>query len=240
VQRSIVEHRVHGIGAELRDGRGADPGRVLYGLSQPQWRVSVHSPGHIRTSHEPDAHLDGALAHRVLSDASASSAGRVELRRGDALLLDLVVLVREVRQVSFRRAGAREQPIRNGVVLSLLAGALCIGCSSRNAGDGSGYLGGEAGVLTCPAYPSDGACTGPAASYSADVAPIFAAHCTGCHGAKVHYADVRLDSYAAVLQHLTTARTQIQECVMPPDLPPVSVEEAGTLDCWCVGGQCAK
>ena len=125
---------------------------------------------------------------------------------------------------------------RRASAVSLIACVASLACSSESHGDGEGYLGGEAGVVTCPVRSSDNMCTGPAPSYATDVAPILAAHCTGCHSAKGEYPGVRLDSYSALVgssAHLSTGLLDAQGCLMPPaPLPPVPDPEVAVLSCW--------
>jgi hypothetical protein len=40
----------------------------------------------------------------------------------------------------------------------------------------------------------------PGSFYTVRIAPLFEAHCTGCHGAKIQKAQLRLDSFAFALQ----------------------------------------
>ncbi|HEX4476694.1 MAG TPA: hypothetical protein VH142_16515 [Polyangiaceae bacterium] len=121
-----------------------------------------------------------------------------------------------------------------------IACAACTGCSNSNLGDGAGYLGGEAGVASCPHYAER--CDGPAPTYATDVAPIFDAHCAGCHNPAGEYPTVRFDSYAAITnpadeQAVTSAPGLVHQCRMPPEpLPAVPIAEANVVDCWFATG----
>lgn len=66
--------------------------------------------------------------------------------------------------------------IRTSTAIACLAW-VAVACSSQNQGDGTGYSGGEAGVVACPVR--HGKCSGPAPSYATDVAPILDSHCVG-------------------------------------------------------------
>lgn len=132
------------------------------------------------------------------------------------------------------------------VVASWLACSLAAACSTEDHGDGEGYLGGEAGVVTCSVQFPDGACTGPTPSFATDVAPILDAHCTGCHNPDGEYPSIRFDTYAQSTNrmHISTALTLVGSCQMPPaPLPPVPNDEASILYCWvssCLSGKCVK
>ncbi len=127
--------------------------------------------------------------------------------------------------------------------------ATCASCSSANTGDGRGYLGGEAGVETCPVRPKT-ECPATPPSYAKDVAPILNGNCAGCHkaGGENPNPTRRLDSYNACNSNRTlwtTAQEQASTCVMPPaPLPPLPSDELVTLECWfdacLVAGRCPK
>jgi hypothetical protein len=121
-----------------------------------------------------------------------------------------------------------------------VACAACIGCSSTDLGDGAGYLGGEAAAVSCPQYAER--CQGPTPSYATNVAPIFDAHCAGCHNPAGEYPTVRFDSYAAITnpadeQAVSSAPGLVHQCRMPPEpLPAVPIAEANVVDCWYAKG----
>jgi hypothetical protein len=126
-----------------------------------------------------------------------------------------------------------------------LAVFVAVACSNENRGDGEGFLGGEAGVVpSCPMTSVDCPESGAPPTYSEDVAPILAAHCTGCHGPGGENQDVPLTSYAALTKKsgtslvAQTAIAGVQNCKMPPaPLPRLSEQERKTLVCWFAGGR---
>jgi hypothetical protein len=136
---------------------------------------------------------------------------------------------------------APPRPNSTSLVRDLLVVLLIsVGCSTTNPGDGRGFLGGEAGVVpACPMPLIDCPETGPPPTYADDVAPILAAHCTGCHGPGGENQDVLLTSYAALAKKNGTssiAQTAIADvlgCKMPPSpLLRVPEQEQKTLVCW--------
>lgn len=121
------------------------------------------------------------------------------------------------------------------LALALLAsGATVVACSSNDGvGQGRDYLGGEAGVATCPVV--NGKCSSSGPSYAADVAPILAAHCTGCHGPGGENADVPLNTYDAATAPKVKiiSASLVSVCKMPPPpLPSLSADDIATLRCW--------
>jgi cytochrome c553 len=122
-----------------------------------------------------------------------------------------------------------------GALIGLLAsGAAVVGCSSNDGvGQGRDYLGGEAGVASCPAVNAK--CSGSGPSYATDVAPILAAHCTGCHGPGGENADVPLDTFngATSPKVKIISASLVSACKMPPPpLPSLSADDIATLRCW--------
>jgi hypothetical protein len=115
---------------------------------------------------------------------------------------------------------------------------------SENPGNGNEVLGGEAGVVPpCPTNAIECPAADPPPTYTNDVAPILAAHCTGCHGPGGENQDVPLTSYALLMKRsgtstrAQTAIADIQNCKMPPaPLPRLSEAERTTLVCWFARG----
>lgn len=88
------------------------------------------------------------------------------------------------------------------------------------------------------ACPSDrpASCPSPSPTY-ADVAPIFAAHCTSCHSASGVMATRPLDTYDAIHRTRTTVQTELVKCEMPPaGEPKLSAAERQALLGWLVCG----
>lgn len=80
------------------------------------------------------------------------------------------------------------------------------------------------------------ACPSPAPAY-ADVAPVFAAHCTKCHGPDGVEATRPLDSYAHIVKLKSPVLNQIYACVMPPSPEPaLSSSERKLVLSWLVCG----
>ncbi len=95
----------------------------------------------------------------------------------------------------------------------------------------------------------------PESLYSQRVAPLFEAHCTGCHGVKRQKSELRLDSFAAVMRggkHGAVIRAggadeseliarimlpQTDEKAMPPlGKDPLSADEATVIKLWVAAG----
>lgn len=126
--------------------------------------------------------------------------------------------------------------------IAALAVFVAVACSSKNPGDGEGFLGGEAGVVSTCSASVDCPESGAPPTYSDDVAPILAAHCTGCHGPGGENQDVPLTSSAALTKKsgtsyvAQTAITDVIDCKMPPaPLPGLSEQEVKTFVCWWKG-----
>lgn len=134
-----------------------------------------------------------------------------------------------------RQKSGRASPMaRRG---SILLACLLVACS-EDRGDGRGFLGGQAGVVPpCATGTIECPDSGPAPTYSGDVAPILSAHCTGCHGPGGENQDVPLTTY----QDLATRPTAISfvlACKMPPPpLAALSAPERETLVCWYSRGK---
>jgi len=136
---------------------------------------------------------------------------------------------------------------RSSLFCAVVVAAVAAGCSD-NRGDGRGFLGGELSVVEpCPSAQPECGDSGPPPTYVSDVAPILAAHCTGCHGPGGQRSDVDLTTYAKlkVTKGLETrAQTSVSyvaNCQMPPPpLPRLSASEITTLYCWESGGYTEK
>lgn len=97
--------------------------------------------------------------------------------------------------------------------------------------------------------------TTPDSFYAVRVAPLFEAHCVGCHGERRQKAELRLDSFAATLRggkrgpvieagnvkdselvaRITLPRSD--EKAMPPDgKPPLRIEDVTVIKLWVAAG----
>lgn len=125
--------------------------------------------------------------------------------------------------------------------------ALIVSCS-EDAGDGRGFLGGRLGVVTpCPTTDPVCADSGSPPTYVADLEPILAARCTGCHGPGGESADYDLSTYAKLegkqkpkdpTTRAQTALGRVRDCVMPPPpLQRLTDAEVSVFYCWYKGGQ---
>ncbi len=115
--------------------------------------------------------------------------------------------------------------LRRVAALSLVA-ATALSCSSPST------------PTTEVGCPNDlpAKCPSPQPAY-ADVAPVFAAHCTRCHGPGGVEATRPLDSYAHVFKLKGPVLNQIYACVMPPATEPtVSSSERKLVLGWLVCG----
>ena len=78
--------------------------------------------------------------------------------------------------------------------------------------------------------------------YEAHVAPIFAAHCTGCHAADVAKRKgapdgLNFDTYAAASASIDDALASMASGSMPPRGPSVSGEDFCIVSAWAETGR---
>ncbi len=113
------------------------------------------------------------------------------------------------------------------VALASLASLACIaGCSSDGGGSATGF--------TCPSDLPSGCAPNPP-SYAAEVAPLLARRCLGCHGDTGVASNLPLDTYVRVHQSRTTILTRVYGCQMPPaGETPLNAAERSTLLRWLV------
>ena len=94
----------------------------------------------------------------------------------------------------------------------------------------------------------------PNTFYGARILPIFAAHCISCHGADKHRANLRLDSYRALMKGgedgpvIRTGSVQNSDLFrritlpaghddfMPKGKPPLTADELKTIELWIGAG----
>jgi uncharacterized membrane protein len=94
----------------------------------------------------------------------------------------------------------------------------------------------------------------PNTFYGARIHPIFAAHCISCHGADKHRANLRLDSYRALMKGgedgpvIRTGSVQNSDLFrrialpaghddfMPKGKPPLTADELKTIELWIGAG----
>ncbi len=94
----------------------------------------------------------------------------------------------------------------------------------------------------------------PNTFYGARIHPIFAAHCISCHGADKHRANLRLDSYRALMKGgedgpvIRTGNVQNSDLFrritspaghddfMPKGKPPLTADELKTIELWIGAG----
>jgi hypothetical protein len=90
-----------------------------------------------------------------------------------------------------------------------------------------------------PSCPQDlpASCPSKPPSYTTDVAPIFAIHCTRCHVAGGTAADRPLTSYADVYAERSPVLNQVYGCEMPPSgYTPLDEDERAKVLGWLVCG----
>ncbi len=101
---------------------------------------------------------------------------------------------------------------------------------------GCGGGGNPPPVNSCP-NDVPATCPLPAPSYSADVAPVVATRCTGCHTANGIEAIHPLDTYAQAQAQGIRILSQVHACLMPPaDQPQLTPTERQSILAWVVCG----
>jgi hypothetical protein len=110
--------------------------------------------------------------------------------------------------------------------LASMAWSLGLACTSSDGGGGA---------ASCPNdLPADCPTTPP--SFQADVEPIFASKCWGCHadgGVAVNIRD--LSSYDKIAAQRSLVLTQFYSCKMPPsDAGQPSADERAKMLAWLV------
>lgn len=73
------------------------------------------------------------------------------------------------------------------------------------------------------------------ATWSADVEPIYTAHCAACHGA-AGPANTRLDTREAWMSQSAIILTNVREQRMPLNRPPLTQREIAQIEVWTLSG----
>ena len=112
-------------------------------------------------------------------------------------------------------------------------------------------LGAFLGLAAPEGAPTNSSNGGPATFYGARIQPVLSAHCTTCHGRNKHKANLRLDSYDAVMRggkhgvvikagepkgselfHRVTLPTSDDDFMPPDNRRPLSASDVKLIELW--------
>jgi len=85
-------------------------------------------------------------------------------------------------------------------------------------------------------YPGSSSCDTANVTYSASVAPVFAANCNSCHSGNAPSGNIRTDNYSSIVTNITRIRGAINHesgfMAMPQNSAKLTVCDLDKIDIW--------